>query len=75
VGAQRQPRGIPALIHSRPPKALGNPTPNGIKFFCMADILELLKDRSWLTKMTITINHHWQRQNARKNTCQPAAAL
>jgi hypothetical protein len=43
-----------------------NPAQNGAKFFCTADILETLKDRSWLIKVTNTINQHWQRQNARK---------
>jgi hypothetical protein len=57
---------IPALVSSRLLKPLGNPPPNGIKFFCTADVLELLKDRSWLTKATNTINQHWQRQNSRK---------
>ena len=61
-----QPHDIPALVTSRLLKPLGTPPPNGIKFFCTADVLELLKDRSWLTKVTNTINQHWQRQNARK---------
>ena len=30
----------------------------------------LTKDRSWLVKVTNTINQHWQRQNARKKTIQ-----
>jgi len=49
-----QPHDIPALVTSRLLKPLGNP----------ADILELLKDRSWLTKMTNTINHHWHKKNS-----------
>ena len=51
-----QPHDIPALVASRLLKPLGNPPPNGIKFFCAADVLELGKDRSWLTKVTNTIN-------------------
>jgi hypothetical protein len=61
-----QPHDIPALVSSRLLKPLGNPPPNGIKFFCTADVLELLNDRSWLTRVTNTINQHWHRQNARK---------
>jgi hypothetical protein len=57
---------IPALISSRLLKPLGNPAQNGSKFFCTADVLEQLKDRSWLVKVTNTINQHWQRQNSRK---------
>jgi hypothetical protein len=63
-----QPHDIPALVTSRLLKPLGNPPANGIKFFCTADVLELLNDRSWLVKMTNTINQHWQRQNSRKKT-------
>ncbi|MGA2177418.1 MAG: hypothetical protein ABSH38_20790 [Verrucomicrobiota bacterium] len=63
-----QPHDIPALITSRLLKPLGNPAQNGSKFFCMADVLELLKDRSWLVKVTNTINQHWQRQNSRKKS-------
>jgi hypothetical protein len=53
-------------IRSDHRKPLGNPAQNGIKFFCTADILELLKDRSWLTKMTNTINQHWHKKNSGK---------
>ena len=57
---------MPILISSKLLKPLGNPAPNAIKFFATADILELLKDRSWLAKMTNTIGQHWQKKNARK---------
>lgn len=63
-----QAHDIPALVNARLLKPLGNPAQNGAKFFCTADILETLKDRSWLIKVTNTINQHWQRQNARKRT-------
>jgi hypothetical protein len=62
-----QPHDIPALISSRLLKPLGNPAANGIKFFATADVLELTKDRSWLGKVTNTINQHWHKKNARKN--------
>jgi hypothetical protein len=61
-----QPHDVPILVAARLLKPLGNPAANGIKFFATADVLELLKDRSWLTKVTNTINQHWHRQNARK---------
>lgn len=61
-----QPHDIPALVAARLLKPLGNPPPNGIKFFCTADVLESMKDRSWLTKVTNAINQHWQDKNARK---------
>src|ERR1700678_4371726 len=59
-----QPHDIPVLVSSRLLKPLGNPAQNGIKFFCTADILELLKDRYWLTKMTYTINQHGHKKNS-----------
>jgi hypothetical protein len=61
-----QAHDVPILVSSRLLKPLGNPAPNGIKFFATADILELVKDRSWLAKITNTVNQHWQRQNSRK---------
>ncbi|MEJ0090603.1 MAG: hypothetical protein WDM80_12785 [Limisphaerales bacterium] len=51
-----QAHDIPALIQAKLLKPLGNPAPNGTKFFATVDILELLKDRSWLTRMTNAIN-------------------
>src|SRR5580698_342477 len=62
-----QPHDIPALIHSWLLKPLGNPAPNGTKYFATADILELAKDRPWLVKMTTAINTHWRNQNAKKS--------
>lgn len=61
-----QPHDIPALVNARLLKPLGNPAQNGTKFFATTDILELLKDRSRLVKMTNCINQHWRNQNARK---------
>jgi hypothetical protein len=61
-----QPHDVPILVSSRLLKPLGNPSPNGIKFFATADVLELVKDRSWLAKMTSTVNQHWHKKNARQ---------
>lgn len=61
-----QPHDIPALITARLLKPLGNPAKNGSKFFCTADIVDLLKNRCWLTKVTNTINQHWHKQNSKK---------
>ena len=63
-----QTHDIPALINARLLKPLGNPAANAIKFFATADLLENTKDRTWLVKVTTTINQHWQRQNARKRS-------
>ena len=61
-----QPHDIPILVGARLLKPLGNPPANGIKFFGTSDVLELAKDRVWLTKVSNAIYQHWQRQNARK---------
>jgi hypothetical protein len=47
-------------------KPLGNPRPNGIKFFATTELLELTKDKAWLVKVTNAVNQHWQRNNATK---------
>src|SRR5476651_1367754 len=41
-----QPHDIPALIHARLLKPLGNPAQNGAKYFATADVLETAKDRT-----------------------------
>jgi hypothetical protein len=57
---------IPALVAAKLLKPLGNPPANGIKYFSTADILELVKDRNWLVRVSATICQHWQKKNARQ---------
>jgi hypothetical protein len=64
-----QPHDVPILVATRLLKPLGNPPPNGIKFFAASELLELVKDRAWLVKVTNAVNQHWHRQNARKKGC------
>jgi hypothetical protein len=64
-----QPHDLPIRVSARQLKPLGNPPANGIKFFVTVDVLDFLKDRSWLAKVTNTINQHWHRQNSRKKSC------
>jgi hypothetical protein len=61
-----QSHDIPILVSARLLKPLGNPPANGIKYFSTADVLELVKDRTWLAKITNTVCQHWQKKNARK---------
>ena len=65
-----QAHDVPVLVSARLLKPLGNPPPNGIKFFAAADVLELAKDRSWLVKVTNAVNQHWQKKNARPKCCR-----
>jgi len=57
---------IPALVAAKLLKPLGNPSQNSTKYFATVDIMELMKDRARLVKLTQTIAQHWQKQNARK---------
>jgi hypothetical protein len=59
---------IPILVAAKILKPLGNPPTNGIKFFATADLLEAIKDRSWLVRMSATLYQHWQKKNSRKQT-------
>jgi hypothetical protein len=59
---------MPILISSKLLKPLGNPAPNAIKFFATADVLDLVKDRSWLAKITNIIGQHWHKRNVRQKS-------
>lgn len=61
-----QPHDVPILVAAKVLKPLGNPPPNCVKFFATLEVLELAKDRSWLAKLTNTLNQHWQQKNQRK---------
>lgn len=61
-----QPHDVPILVAARLLKPPGNPPPNGIKFFTPSELIELVKDRTWLAKVTKAFNRHWHKQNARK---------
>lgn len=67
-----QAHDVPILVSSRLLKPLGNPPPNGIKFFATTDVLELTKDRAWLARMTNSVNQHWRNQNARRKSRESA---
>jgi len=59
-----QTHDIPGLIAARLLKPLGNPPPNGTKFFATGDIVELTRDRAWLAKMSNAITNYWRTKNA-----------
>jgi hypothetical protein len=61
-----RPHEIPVLVAARLLKPLGNPAPNGIKFFATSELLEQVEDRAWLAKVTNALNQHWQKRNAAK---------
>ena len=57
---------IPILVAARLLKPLGNPPANGIKYFGAAEVLDLGKDRAWLTKATNAIHQYWRTKNLRR---------
>jgi hypothetical protein len=60
------PYEIPVLISSNLLKPLGRPAPNGHKYFCADEILELSHDRSWLDKATRVLIRHRQDKKLRE---------
>ena len=61
-----QPHDVPVLVAGRLLKPLGNPLPNTVKYFAAADLLEQMKERNWLARVTTTITQHWQKKNDRQ---------
>jgi hypothetical protein len=61
-----QAHDIPILVSARLLKPLGNPQANAVKFFATADLLEAVKDRAWLVKVTNAVSSHWRGQNDRR---------
>jgi hypothetical protein len=62
-----QPHDVPILVAARMLKPLGNPPANSVKFFATLELLELVKDRTWLAKVTNALNQHWRKKNGAKN--------
>ena len=61
-----QPHNVPVLVAARLLKPLGNPLPNGVKYFATADVLVWMSDRAWLAKVTSAVSQFWQKKNAHK---------
>jgi hypothetical protein len=61
-----QPHDVPVLVAAKLLKPLGNPPANGVKFFATAELLEQVKDRNWLVRVSATIYQHWHKKNAAK---------
>lgn len=61
-----QPDDISVLVAARLLKPLGNPPPNGTKFFAADEIIKLAGDRNWLSRITSTICRHWHDKNLRR---------
>lgn len=60
------PYELTVLLRTGLLRALGKPAPNGHKFFCAAEILELSQNREWLDKATRTVAKCWKDKNRKK---------
>lgn len=56
---------IPILVARRMLAPLGNPPPNAMKHFHMAELEELRRDKRWFVRAEDALYHHWQSKNAR----------
>ena len=54
-------------------RPLGKPAPNGHKFFCTAEVLELSQNRDWLDKATRAVAKCWRDKNQKKEDSQLVA--
>ena len=65
------PYEIPVLVSSNLVKPLGRPAPNGHKYFCADEIVELSHDRNWLDKATRALIKHRQDKKMREKWREP----
>jgi hypothetical protein len=68
------PHEIPILVKAGLLRPLGRPAPNGHKYFCGAEVLELSQNREWLDKATRTVSRCWQEKNRRGEPKEVIAA-
>jgi hypothetical protein len=62
-----QPGDIAVLVAARLLKPLGNPLPNGTKYFGGTELLQLAGDRAWLARVTTALQQYWLAKNRRRN--------
>jgi hypothetical protein len=63
-----QPYDIATLVSAGLLKPLGKPSANGTKHFATPEILELSRDRNWLSRVTLTLQQFWRERNARRTS-------
>jgi len=59
------------LVVARFLKPLAHSPANCVKCFCPMELLEPVKDRTWLAQATNALNQHWQKKNAAKQLHRP----
>ena len=65
LGFREEPD-IQVLMRAKLLKPLGNPAPNGTKWFSSVEILQLAADKEWLHKATLTIQKFWKSKHAKE---------
>ena len=63
LGFQRHD--VTILVSARHLQPLGKPSPNSVKYFSSAEIIELANNRQWLDKATKLIANHWKERDKR----------
>ncbi len=65
---------IAILVRGRALKPLGNPAPNGEKFFSYHQLAELGKDQAWLDRATKMISQYHRQRNQKVPVDDAASA-
>jgi hypothetical protein len=66
---------VPVLVAAHLLKPLGSPPQNSVKFFAALEVLEQVKDRAWLAKVTNALNQYWQKKNSAKKSPSDSMVL
>lgn len=64
-----RPQNIPYLVAKGHLHPLGDPPENGVKFFALAQVIELARSPKWIAKITNAVHKQWEdkNHNRRKN--------
>jgi hypothetical protein len=57
------PTDIPILVAKNLLKPLGDPAPNGVRYFARPDLDQLISDAKWLDKASAALIKHWHERN------------
>lgn len=57
---------IPVLTTARLLKPLGNPLPSARKYFAASEIIQLMRDSTWLNRVTATLQKYWMGRNGKR---------
>jgi hypothetical protein len=66
---------IPVLASHRLLTPLGDPPPNGGRYYALPDLEELRRDTKWLHKASAVLVKHWKTKNADRRTDAPAGCM